>query len=155
MSAMEPLYRLFRFNSFISSKEMAIIIEAEIFIRIYQELAEIFKMHYKDYFSIMKFDFDRERDMIDDNFIKLIINDLVLSEAYSLEGIAYHIREPEDVIYEIVSGNNTNPSLKLSRKIIELHRSFRSDLYREIISKFVTEHMKANESLPEKIELKR
>lgn len=142
MPAIEPLIRLFKFNNAILSKEAIFIIELELFICVYTKLTQIIRANYSEYFSIMKFCANTEQEMIDDNFLKLILNDLVLSEAYSLQGIAYHIQEPEDVVYEVASGHNTNPSFRLSRKIIELHRSFRPDLYRKIIDKLIAEHIK-------------
>jgi len=142
MPAIEPFIRLFKFKFSDLSKEKIYLIELELFIRVYMELTQIFRSYYREYFSIMKFSTNMEQEMIDDNFLKLILNDLLLSEAYSLEGIAYHIQEPEDVVYEVASGHNTNPSFKLSRKIIELHRSFRPDLYKKIIDNLITEHIK-------------
>ena len=40
-------------------------------------------------------------------------------EAYSLQGIACYANVPEEIIYEVASGCNANPSLMLSRKIID------------------------------------
>ena len=54
-------------------------------------------------------------------------------EAYSLQGIAYHANVPEEIIYEVAS--NTNPSLTLSRKIIDLHRQVRGDWYEDIVKR--------------------
>ena len=142
MSAIEPFYRLF-INSYCKiPKEKELIIEVELFILIYQSLYGLFKEYYKEYFSLMKFSVYMEKEMIDDNFIKLILNDLLLSETYSLKGVAYHIQEPEEVIYEIASGYNTNPSFKLTRKLIELHRELRPELYREVVENFINDHIK-------------
>ena len=78
-----------------------------------------------------------ENIMLEECLIKYIINDILSTEEYSLSGIAYYTNSPEDVIYEIAMGNNTNPSLFLSKKIIELHRSVRPYLYHELIKKVV------------------
>ena len=56
-------------------------------------------------------------------------------EAYSLQGIACYANVPEEIIYEVASGCNTNPSLTLSRKIIDLHRQVRGDWYDDIIKR--------------------
>ena len=50
-------------------------------------------------------------------------------------GIAYYVQMPEDVIYELVTGLNKNPSLELSRKIVELHKSVRIELYQAVLEK--------------------
>ena len=51
-----------------------------------------------------------------------------------------HTQIPEEVIYELAAGQNTNPSLKCIRKIIELHRNTRPALYHAIVKKIVDEH---------------
>lgn len=73
--------------------------------------------------------------MIEEQFIRYIINDLITSEEYTLPGIAYYTNTPEEVIYDLASGANNNPSLRLSRKIVELHQSTRPELYTHLIKK--------------------
>ena len=73
--------------------------------------------------------------MLEANFLRYIIHDLLSIEAYSLQGIAYHANVPEEIIYEVASGCNTNPSLTLSRKIIDLHRQVRGDWYDDVIKR--------------------
>ena len=141
MSAAEPLCRLLGENIFKLSREEILILEAEIFIKLYKELNEIFRSQYKNYFNLMKFNKDMEDTMLEAEFIKNITKDLVTMDEYSLEGIAYHTHIPEEVIREIVLGRNTNPSLHASRKIIELHRVARFDLYEKIAKKIITQYL--------------
>ncbi len=77
--------------------------------------------------------------MIEANFIRCIINDILSTEEYNLPGIAYYTDTPEDVIYEVAAGCNVRPTLLLARKIIELHRLVRPHLYREIMNKIINE----------------
>lgn len=75
--------------------------------------------------------------MTDENIIKSLINDLLKSGEYSLPGIASYTDTPEDVVYDIASGLNTRPSLFLARKIIDLHKEARKEVYAKILNKIL------------------
>jgi hypothetical protein len=143
MSAMEMLCQLIGRSPSKLSKEEMLILEAEIFFRIYDGIKEMIRTQNKEYFRLMKFNEDMESIMIENNFIRCIINDILATEEYSLSGIAYHTRIHEDVIYDIAIGRNSSPSITLSQKIIGLHRSVRPNLYREIIKKITAEFLSA------------
>src|SRR3990167_5354520 len=141
MPAIEPLCRLFGIDTVTLSQAEVLILEVEIFIQLYKELNEMFRSQYKEYFNLMKFNKEMEDTVLEAEFIKNITKDLVSTEEYSLEGIAYHTHIPEEVIREIALGNNTNPSLHASRKIIELHRIVRFNLYYQIAKKIITQYL--------------
>lgn len=141
MSAVEPFCNSFKLSN-IESKELCIL-EANLFIGICRELKEIFKAQNTAYFKLVKFDLEKENRMLEENFIRFVINDILSTEAYSLAGIACYTDTPHDVIYELAIGRVTNPSYSLVRKIIELHRSVRIDLYNMLIAKI----LKTNEML--------
>lgn len=140
MPAMELLCHIIGVNPHELSKEENLILEAELLAYLCNELKKLFKNQFKDYFRLMKYNSNMEDSVIDENFIRCIINDILSTETYTLPGIAFYTQTPEDIIYEIVTGKNTSPSLFLSRKIIELHKSIRRDLYKEILSKATTEN---------------
>jgi hypothetical protein len=117
------------------------ILEAEFFICLYEELKDIFRAQYKNYFKLMRFNTEKEDAMLEANFLRFVINDILVSEEYSLEGIAYYTQIPEDVICDVVAGNNSAPSLQLTKKIIDLHRSVRPTLYRETMKKIVAQYL--------------
>lgn len=73
--------------------------------------------------------------MLEENFLQFVINDILSTKEYSLEGIAQYADISEEVIYDILTGSHKIPSLPLSRKIIELHKSVRQDLYSQIFKK--------------------
>ena len=52
---------------------------------------------------------------------------------------------PEEVIYEIAIGQNLDPSITLSRKIMGLHQSVRPKLYREMIKKITERFLVTDE----------
>lgn len=137
MAAMELLCHLIGVDSQKLSKEENLILEAILFTRLCDELKEILRKQYKNYFYLMRLDLKLEDDVLEESFIRCILNDILASEAYTLPGIAIYTQTPEDALYEILSGNNNNPSLTLSRKIIELHLSIRKELYQSILVKIV------------------
>ncbi len=143
MSATEPLCLLIGINPSVLQKEEIIILEAELFVCLCEELKEIFKAQYKHYFRLMKFTEEMEDAMLESNFISLIIKDILLTEEYTLQGIAHYTNTPEDVVHEIVSGRNASPSATFLRRAIELHRLVRRDLYGAIIKKITSKYLTA------------
>lgn len=137
----ELLFNFPIINPRIFSKEELTLLEADLFTSICAELKEVFKKQYKDYFRIVKLNKEMEETMLESQLARCIINDILATEEYSLAGIAFYTRKPEDVIFEIASGNNTDPSASLLRKIIELHRSVRPSLYQHIIKKIIVENI--------------
>ena len=134
------LCHLMGINTDMLSKNESLILEADVFTRICGILKEIFKMQYKNYFRIMKFNSDLEDEIMESEVVRCIINDILSTEEYSLAGIAYYTNMPEDVIYEVAIGKNTDPSSSLLRKIVVLHRLVRPDLYQMLMGKMVTEY---------------
>lgn len=139
MAAIKLLCHSADVNPSVLSKEENLLLEADLFSYLCRELMEMTKHQYKAYFSILKFDTNMENKIMENNFVRGVICDILSTEEYSLPGLAYYTNVPEDVIFEIVSGKNVDPSASLLRKIIELHRSVRPNLYREIMQKIMQE----------------
>jgi hypothetical protein len=140
MPAIKLLCHLVEISPRSLSKEESVMLEANFFSYTCQELKETYKNTHKEYFQIIKLNTEMENAIMETNFIRYIINDILSTEEYSLPGLAYYTHTPEDVIFEIATGKNTDPSASLLRKIIELHRTVRPDLYREIMNKIINEH---------------
>jgi len=141
MSAIEPLCRLMGVNPNVLTKEENILLEIEIFSRICEELKEIFRDQHRKYFQLMKFTTEKENTMIEAKFIRSIIQDILSTNEYSLEGIALYTNTHQDVIQEAYIGQNLNPSAILLRKLIELHRSVRQELYLQITKKIAAKYL--------------
>lgn len=141
MSAVELLSSLIGINSFVLTREEYVLLEAELFVRICEELIEFFRGQRKDYFRLMKFTSEKEYSMLEGKFAQLIINDILSTNEYNLIGIAYYTNTYEDVILEIMNGRNTNPSAILIRRLINLHKSVRKDLYNKITKKIVSQYL--------------
>ncbi len=138
MSATEPLCHLIGINPAKLTQKESLILEAELFVRLCDELKVGFKAKYEDYFQVMKYTTEKENAIMEASFIRCVINDILSTKEYTLDGIAYYTHTPEEVIYELAMGHNTSPSAMLLRKIIELHRSVRRDLYDAIIKKILS-----------------
>ncbi|MCC2667279.1 MAG: hypothetical protein K0S63_1195 [Gammaproteobacteria bacterium] len=140
MAAMEPLCQLLGVNPAVLTRGEILILEAELFIYICEALKEIIKAKYRNYFCVMKFNQHVENSMIEAEFIRCLINDILVTKEYSLLGIASYTNTPEDVVHEVATGNNKNPSLIFSRKVIELHRTVRPEIYQAIMKKVTTDY---------------
>lgn len=141
MSAMEPLCRLIGIIPDNLTKEEHCLLEAELLRSICYELREFFRIKYKDFFRFIKFSKEKENDMLERNFVSLVIKDILASGEYTLEGFARYADTHEDVVHEVISGINTSPSAMLLRRVIDLHRVVRSGLYDEIIKKIIIQYL--------------
>jgi hypothetical protein len=140
MSSVTPLYCFVKTDLNKFSQDERKILEAGFLSWICNELKNIFRKQQKEYFSLMKFTIEMENIMLDANFICLIIKDILSTNEYTIAGIAHYMNVHEDILHEIIIGLNTNPSAILLQRVIDLHRSVRADLYREIINKITLDH---------------
>lgn len=124
-----------------------LVLEAELFRRVYEELKEYFKANYKNYFKLIKINAEMEEHMLESNFIRFLITDILSTENYSVEGIACYTQSTEDVICDVMAGENVAPSLLLSRRIMDLHRSVRPELYKEMMKKILRDYLPENPEL--------
>jgi hypothetical protein len=139
MAAMELLSYLLGIKGSTLLREETILFEANVFLSICNELKEIFRHELKNYFQLMQYSLERENKMLEDMFVHLVIKDILATNDYSIAGIANYIDVPVEVIQDVVEGRNTNPSAKLLRRTIALHKSVRGDLYRRIVKKIALE----------------
>lgn len=135
MSAVQELCCLYGVNPKQLSKIENALLEASLFTYICDGLNEIYRCNNKDFFRLCKFTKEMENKMLEENFMRCVINDIISTEEYTLDGIAHYSGTSEDVIEEVATGINVSPSLSLERKIIELHRAIRPDIYRVILNK--------------------
>ncbi|HSW69871.1 MAG TPA: hypothetical protein VLI69_06965 [Gammaproteobacteria bacterium] len=137
MSAVQPLYLLLGIDPQRFFKEELLLLEAELFTRLFEEIKEIIRVENANYFQVIKL--TKERIMLESKLIHFIVNDILFTKEYTTAGIALYADAPEDVIYDLASGCNDNPTFLLSRKIIELHRMVRPSLYQKIANKIKQE----------------
>ena len=82
--------------------------------------------------------------MLEENFIRSIINDILLTGDYNVTGIACYADTSEDVIIDLASGLNKKPLAVCFRKIIELHKTVRRELYEMIGKKIASDYSEGN-----------
>lgn len=141
MAAIIPLFQLMRIDTAVLSKQELFILEAELYIRIYEELKEVFRKQHKDYFHLMKLTKEKECSMLEAGFVSSIIQDILSTQEYTLQGIAEYTDFHEDVVVDVIAGKNICPSSVFLKRIIELHRSVRSELYKEIMKKIAVQYL--------------
>lgn len=134
MAKIEYLHRLAGIDSSWLAKDELLLLEAVMLDSLCGELTQ----QYQAYFNHNKENNQEMANMINDHFVYLITHDLISSNEYTIEGIASYSNIPEEVITDIILGTNNNPSIEVSRKLIELHRLARPDLYKKIIHKIAS-----------------
>lgn len=135
MSAMEPFYKLLLPKEMCLNKKEADLIELIIFSLICNELRLKFESDPFQSLSCVKEPEDKY--MLDNQLLRQIIDEILISGEYTLQGIALYTNLPEEVIYNTLAGINQTPSGLLMRKIIEIHKSIYQDFYRAIIEKII------------------
>jgi hypothetical protein len=141
MSATEPLINLIGINPSKLSKEENIILEIELISRICEELKEFFRQQHREYFNLMKFNMEMENSMLESKLLRYIIQDILSTNEYNIEGIAHYTNSHKDVLDEIYAELNQQPSATLLLRIIQLHRTVRQELYQKITKKIATEYL--------------
>jgi hypothetical protein len=131
------LYQLMKTPSFRFPKKEKQLLESAFFITLSEGLKDFFMGQKPE--SVTNDNFNKEKMMFEDDFIILLIEDILATGEYNLEGIAYYTDTHIDVINEIILKQSINPSVKFIKKLMELHRSVRNELYDTIVKRFVNE----------------
>lgn len=124
--------------SFLSAEERAYL-EVDIFMRLCEEVRKYFMEEYSGYFALTDV-FLKEINLLDLRFIHFILNQILKTEEYSLNEIAYYTYTPVEIIYEIIMGKNERPPGIFIVKLMELHRVVMRDLYLQIRKKLREEY---------------
>ena len=110
------------------------------FLKVYF-FCEIRKLIYDFHCIRIQYEFANENHatmeycLMDRKIIQLIIREILETEEYTLEGIAYYARVPLDVIIDAVCGKNCNLSITFWGRIIELYVQVKPDISNMIMSK--------------------
>jgi hypothetical protein len=124
------------------SKIESLILEGELFTRLCDEIKKLSKTKYCNYFRLMKFNAKAEDEMLEGHLVRYVIDDILATGDYTLQGIAYYTHIPEDVVYDMAIGHNLDPSSNLFRRMLKLHRSVRTDLYEQMMKKIISDYEK-------------
>lgn len=141
MTMITPLCRLLGINPAILSPEENILLQLDLNKRIRDELKEIFREKYKDYFMTINLSKEKENAMLEGKLLSLIVQDIIASGEYTAEGLAHYSNTHQEVIENVYFGESGAPSSTLFNKIIELHLTIRRELYDAIIKKIIAQYM--------------
>ena len=107
------------------------------------ELKKIFEKELKNYVCLMQSTTEKESTMFEFRLVQLILLDILSSDDYDMTGVARYTNTCEEVIEEVITGRNPMPSVIFFRRLIDLHRSVRRDIYETIIRKITTKYLSA------------
>jgi hypothetical protein len=120
------------------SKTESLILEGELFTRFCDELKKRFRTKYCHYFRVMNFNAKAEEEMLEGHLVRYVIDDILASGDYTLQGIAYYTHISEDCVYDMAIGHDLDPSSTVFRNMLKLHRSVRPDLYQQMMKKIIS-----------------
>jgi len=140
MPAIEPLCHLMSIKHSKLNREENFFLEAVLFTRLCEEIKECQRTELKNYFRLMKFTVEKENIVLEKHFVIFIMKDILSTEEYTLEGIALYTDTHKDVVEEIFSARNTNPSARFLGRLIELHCTIRRSLYLSLMKKIASEY---------------
>ncbi len=139
---------MYTIRTFLTSNALSLLtpseidlIEADFFVRTCEELKSFFRHQYKNFLQVLNYNYEMEDAFVENNFITDLVKDILDSEEYTLPGIAYHTQISEDALLDLILGRNLNPSLRIFRKIVELHRTSRPEFYRLMAKKIIIQDM--------------
>jgi len=117
------------------TKEENFLLEAKLFIYFFEQIKNEFRKQYKEYFQLIKLNIKKEEEMLNEKFIWYVMNDILSTQEYNLSGIAYYTETPEEVVNDIYIKGNIIPSFTFYRKIMELHKLAKPQLYKALAEK--------------------
>ena len=106
-------------------------------------IKKIFEKELKNYVCLMQSTTEKESTMFEFRLVQLILLDILSSDDYDMTGVARYTNTCEEVIEEVITGRNPMPSVIFFRRLIDLHRSVRRDIYETIIRKITTKYLSA------------
>lgn len=135
MPALELLSQIMGVDVKKLSKQENLILEAELYTHVFHKRWQMYKREHKDYFNLLKCNMKMESMMLDLYVIQCLINDILKSESYTLSGIASYTETSLDLIQELLVSQQMSEMMAFPRKLIELHKSVRPELYQDILKK--------------------
>src|SRR5579862_4118387 len=101
--------------------------------RLHQLFFELFKEKMLSHHN----NFSMECYAVDSQIIQFIIQDIIETGHYTLEGIAYHTRIPFDVIYDAACGLSNQFSITPWARVVELYLQVKPEVAQELTTKLL------------------
>jgi len=115
----------------LSAKEKRKLLKSFLLCCLHQLFCEQFKK------KIELSNFKMECYEMDSKIIQILIHDIIETEEYTLEGIAYYTHIPYDVIYAAAYGINNQFSITLWAKLVELYIQVKPDIILILVDKLL------------------
>lgn len=87
-----------------------------------------------------------EYHFMDSKVIQFLIQNILDTEEYTLEGIAYYTHIPFDVIYDIACGVNKQASITTWTKLLDLYLRVKPDMLTMLVNRLLEIHDKNKET---------
>src|SRR5438046_2435049 len=116
MSSPQSLLSLLRLKFLVpdgAAKSEIRLLEAEITAHLVDELMDFFESKYCAKNGLHKTGKKGESVMLDVNFLKEMLRDILITGEYTLDGVVSYTGYHEDTILEVAAGLNANPSFSL------------------------------------------
>jgi|GEM_PF-698041 len=140
MASLSPLYELFNLQVSRMTKEERVKLDLYLLIQVHEYLREVLKRKNNILFSLKeKNHHHMEFDMFELEITRFLINDILATEDYTIEGIATYAYSHPDVIIDVAAGRQM-PSANLFRRILNLHILVRREQYKSIVMKILLEN---------------
>jgi len=139
MSRNQTWSEFYQISTYKMSQGEIAFLEMILFVALCEKLIMTYQKENRRYLYLLRSTSKKECKMIETHVVRFIINDIVSSEEYTLDGIAYYTNTPEDALHDLASGKNPSPSLSLCRKVIELHRTIKPELYKNLMNQITRE----------------
>lgn len=111
-------------------------------------LHQIFCGLFKNELQLNKNNSLLESYAMDSKITQLIIQGIVETGEYTLEGIAYHTHIPTDVIYEAACGINNQSSITLWARIVDIYMQVKPDIAQMLIVRLLDRINKNRDVIP-------
>lgn len=100
-------------------------------------LHQVFCELFKHKLQLNKKNSSLECYAMDSKILQLIIKGIIETGEYTLQGIAYHTRIPEDVIYDAASGISNQFSVTPWAKVVDLYLQVKPDTAQVLIARLL------------------
>lgn len=134
MAAVIPLYDSLEIDLDGLGSQQRAFIDTVLFFDLCEKMQNRILAGYKTYFNAIKQNAEKEKIMLEENIMSCILNDILSTKEYTLAGVAYYTDTPEEILLDLSAGVNSNPTFSLSRRLMDLHRMVKPQLYSVLLN---------------------
>lgn len=114
-----------------TTKNVRKILKAFLLSRLYEFLCEELAQKSQHYLYRMEY------HVMDSKVIQHLIQGIIATEEYTLEGIAHYTHIPFDVIYDAACGTNIQISVTPWARVVDLYLKVKPEIKKELVNKLI------------------